>query len=347
VHHVTLVVADGFGPEIYDGVRIEDLGKPAGRRERIFAKTLEGVRRLIGKFDLLHFHDSELIPAALWAKARGIKVVYDVHEDLPRDLRIKEWIPTTLRLPLSWSASAAEKIAGRAFDGIVTATPTIALRFPTSKTICIRNFPDTAEFQNIAGKPYQMRPEKFAYIGTLSHARGIVPLVEAADFTRATLVLGGKFNTPELEREVRKSRGWQSTEFIGFADRNMVADVLAEVRVGVCTLLPTQTHLDSYPVKLFEYLAVGLPVVLSDFPVWRSLLDGVDCAIFVDPSKPSSIAAAINELMNNPQQAEAMGRRGREAALTRFSWVSEEKRLIEFYDGLGPRTRFNSPPADA
>ena len=311
-YDVRLIVADGLGSDQISGVNIHDLGKPQGRLARFTTTALKAaakVREL--EIDLVHFHDFELIPTVLWLRARGVRVIYDVHEDLPRDILIKEWIPKALRRPASAIAASIEAIADRYFDGIIGATPLIADRFTLAKTVLVRNFPLIQEFRvpidaerSIAGAG------SVAYIGTLSEARGVIEAVQATGrVDDVTLILAGKFNTPALERQVRSLPGWQRVDYRGLVSREDVAEILRRSQVGLCTLLPTATHLDSYPVKLFEYMAAGLPVIISDFPLWRGLIEKHDCALFVDPSSPDEIAKAISWILTHPERAEAMGRK--------------------------------------
>jgi hypothetical protein len=92
---VTLIVADGLGEEIRNGVRFHDVGpKTGGRFARMTGTTSRVYQAALAlRPDIVHFHDPELIPAAVRLKQAGIKVIYDVHEDMPRQILAKHWIP--------------------------------------------------------------------------------------------------------------------------------------------------------------------------------------------------------------------------------------------------------------
>jgi glycosyltransferase involved in cell wall biosynthesis len=98
---------------------------------------------------------------------------------------------------------------------------------------------------------------------------------------------------------------------------------------------PEPNHVDSQPNKLFEYMAAGIPVVASNFPLWREIVVGTGSGIVIDPYDVSGIAAGMQWLLAHPDEAEAMGRRGREAVLSRYNWDSEKAKLLRLYDALG------------
>jgi glycosyltransferase involved in cell wall biosynthesis len=89
------------------------------------------------------------------------------------------------------------------------------------------------------------------------------------------------------------------------------------------------------PNKVFEYMAMGLPVILSDFPAWRDMLDGVDCGLFVDPSDPASLAAAMRRLIHDRELAKRLGANGRAAVEGRLNWTTQLAALIEAYRTIG------------
>ncbi|WP_339461951.1 glycosyltransferase family 4 protein [Pseudomonas sp. EA_105y_Pfl2_R69] len=331
---VALFVADGQGDSESQGVKIFDIGRSEGRLRRFLSGSYKMFKALRGyKADVVHFHDSELIPLGLTLRAFGVKVVYDVHEDLPRDILIKEYIPYFLRRLISSAAEFVEWVGGQFFSGIVTATPVIASRFPSKKTLVVCNFPIQEEFALNCELAYPARPKSFCYVGTISEARGPLELVNAMAImpSDCRLTLAGSFNTQELECKARSLKGWARVYFLGWVSRKDVSQVLGASRAGMVTLLPTQTHLDSYPIKLFEYMAAGLPVVASDFPLWRDILEGVECAVFVDPANPGEIAKAMKWLLDNPSEAEAMGQAGKRAIEERINWAVEGEKLLAFY----------------
>lgn len=336
-YQVSYVVPDApvdFGSQ----VTIRTIPSVAGRRQR-FLHAIRAVYRaaLQENADLYHFHDPELIPVGLMLALRGKIVIYDAHEDLPKQVMGKEWIPIRLRRVVAWGAQIMESIGARFFEGIVAATPTIAKRFPPEKTIIAQNFPLPQNLIRETALPYAARPSHVVYVGGLAQVRGLLEMTRAMEkLPDVRLLLAGMFSPPSLQREVERLPGWQRVQFLGWQSRDQIASLLGQARVGLVTLRPLANYLDAYPVKMFEYMAAGIPVVASDFPLWREIVEEAGCGLLVDPLNPDAIAEAIQWLMAHPEEAEAMGESGRKAALEKYHWDAEAKKLLALYARLLP-----------
>jgi glycosyltransferase involved in cell wall biosynthesis len=337
---VSLFVSDGRGEDCAHDVHTLDTGMVTGGRLR---RATQGAWRMYravkqAKPNVAHFHDPELIPVGLALKFSGIKVVYDVHEDLPRQILNKYWIPQSMRRFIAWGAACIEWIAGKAFDAIVPATPTIAARFPKHKTVVVQNFPILDELILPEMQRYEARPPAFAYVGGITRERGIMEMLQAlAKFpveVDARLELAGAFNPAELEVEAKVLPGWERVDFHDWADRHAVAKLLDRTRAGIVLFHPLPNHVDAQPNKMFEYMAAGLPVIASDFPLWRQIIDGAGCGLLVDPLDPDAIAKALSWILDNPAEAAVMGRRGRQAVEEKYNWDAEAAKLLALYDRL-------------
>ncbi|MBV8046604.1 MAG: glycosyltransferase family 4 protein [Paludibacterium sp.] len=335
-HEVTLIVADGLGEETRDGVRIVDVGAKSGGRLSRMTKTVARVIQaaLALAPDVAHFHDPELMLAALKLKRAGIRVIYDVHEDLPRQLLAKHWIPAPIRPLASRVFERLENGVASRFDAIVTSTPHIRARFAAVNAcvLDVCNFPILAEL--VRETPWDSRREEVCYLGGITRIRGIGPIVEAMPAVPARLNLAGIWGEAGLKDELTAAPGWDKVNDLGVLDRAGVADVLAHSKVGLVTLFPTPNYVDALPIKLFEYMAAGLPVVASDFPLWRGIVEDAGCGLLVDPQDPAAIAAAMNALLADDERAAAMGASGQRAALAKYSWQAEGEKLVALYARL-------------
>ena len=334
------VVGPGQESTSHAGVRI--LGVPpsgSGRLRRMSVTVWRLLARCLRlPADVYHFHDPELISLGFILKACGRRVVYDVHEDYPQKILSKDWINPVLRRPLSVIMAAVEAAAGRLFDGIVAVTPTIAARFPPAKTITVCNYPMLEEFSAVAGPPYSERPFQVCYVGGLSEVRGLFDMVAAAGLIHGgapqCLQLAGQFETDNEDAQSRAQLGWARVDYLGWLERPGVARGMANARAGLVVLHPDRCFIDAYPIKMFEYMAAGLPVVASDFPLYREILDDGACGLLVPPADPPALVCAIEWIFAHPDEAQAMGEHGRERVERLYTWETERKKLFALYRQL-------------
>jgi glycosyltransferase involved in cell wall biosynthesis len=338
-YDVTLI-APGAESVVTEGVRLLGLPVPRSRWGRI-ARTGARVLRMAAELepDLVHIHDPELLPWALYTKRRhGMAMVYDVHEDVPLQMRGKYYLPRVLRTPLALFANGVEKTTARQLDAVVAATPQIARQFPADRTVTVQNFPPRPAGGGAGpADDYAERPPNVVYVGALSATRGMVELVDALarlESQEAHLDLVGTFRPETLRHELEARPGWRRVHHHGWVPRDRVPGILARARVGVVTLHPTRSYVESYPTKMFEYMAAGLPVVASDFPLWREILQEREAGLVVDPRDPEAIAEAVGWLLAHPSEAKRMGERGRQAVLDRYHWEREGDKLVRLYGDL-------------
>jgi glycosyltransferase involved in cell wall biosynthesis len=116
-----------------------------------------------------------------------------------------------------------------------------------------------------------------------------------------------------------------------------VRDILAQSQIGLVVLYPTPNHLASMPTKMFEYMSSGVPVLASNFPLWRSILDKARCGMCVDYDAPRKIATTINDMLSDADSLARMAANGRQAVLDHYNWEAEETSLITAYDHLALR----------
>jgi glycosyltransferase involved in cell wall biosynthesis len=317
-----------------DGVALRAVPRPGGRRERM-TRTVSAVLALARELDadLYHLHDPELLGAGLRLRRLGRRVVYDAHEDLPDDILSKSWIAPPLRRPLSAAARRAEGFAAARLDAVVAASPAIAARFAGAVTV--QNYPIASELDG-AARPWTEREEAVCYVGALTAIRGTREMVDAAGLAGVDLLLAGTWAEPGDRAAATGRPGWARVDEHGQLERPAVAALMARARAGLLVVHPEPNHLDVHARsnKLFEYMSAGLPVIVSDLPGLRRLVDEHGCGVCVDPRDPQAIAAAMRQLVDDVGEAERMGARGREAVRRLYSWESEGRRLLDLYATL-------------
>ncbi len=325
--------------EMIDGVNIVGIEKRKGRLARMF-RTVWDIygKTLIINPQIVHFHDPELIPIGLLFHIHGKKVIYDVHEDLPRQILAKNYIHSLFKHPMSWMASILEWVSTRTYiDRVVVVTEKIAKRFPQNKTILLQNYPLLDELVCDEPAPYRSRPNNVIYVGGISRIRGALDNIKAFEKVKdesCRFVLVGGFESTAFEQECRRMKGWGKVDYLGWLDRSQVRASLDSSRIGLVLFHPVPNHIEAQPNKLFEYMSAGIPVIASDFPLWRRIVETAGCGILVDPKDSSQIATAIDRLIENENEAEQMGKAGRKAVLEGYNWAYEERKLIGLYEGL-------------
>lgn len=337
-YEVTLIIPHDKN-ELVDGIAIEAVPLPdRGWKQlivcpwRIFKSALNHSRQSI-----FHIHDSELLLIGLLLKITGRRVIYDAHEDTPRQIAYQHWIPGWIKKPYSWFYFLLEKLAGWSFNSIIVAEPVIAHYFPKRKTQLIRNFSKVESFQRLNNViPYGQRKKSVVYIGLLSTPRGLFEMVQGyaavvkkhPDFE---FKLGGKFSPPQLEKEIVDNF---HVQFLDWVPYEKLPVILSEARIGIIIPQPNPRYRTNYPVKLFEYMAAGLPVIASKFGEAAFFVKECNGGLLVDPQNTPEVAEALTWLLEHPAEAEAMGKRGQEMIFKTYNWEVESEKLVSLYNSF-------------
>lgn len=337
------LIAPGTKCENKEGVRIVGISPSKGGRFFRMTVTVGRVFQAALKENahVYHFHDPELIPVGLLLRILSKKVIYDVHEDYPLNIQSRYWLPLWMRKPVSWLFELFENFSARYFSCIVSATPAIAKKFRSinENTVIIQNFPRLDELSTIKNEvTWEERLDTVIYIGGIDISLGIKEIVEAIELVQrklnTQLILAGKFSPESLIKEIQNLPGWKNVEYRGFLSHKEVIKLLKKVKAGLAVLRPEPRYLVSYATKLFEYMSLEIPVIASDFPLWRKIVEGAGCGLLVDPLDPQAIAVAIVHILKHPEEAEKMGKRGRKAVEDMYNWSNEEKKLLWLYKNL-------------
>ena len=335
---IYFLVIDQYPDENVNGVEIVNCSTENQKPNR-FERMFYGPKMIQKKLneltpDIVHFHDIELIFLSQKIKKKGIHVVYDVHEDTPSQILEKEYLPKWTRQILSKILNFIEKKISKKFDAIVTATPHIKTLFDNinPRVIVLNNYPLHDELFSTSINTTARTG--FCFVGGITVIRGIKEVVASFKYSNEYLHLAGKFQSTSFERTILEGNQMDKIKFHGFLQREEVSKLLENSIAGIVTFLPFPNHIKAQPNKLFEYMSAGLPVIASNFPLWKNIIEGNNCGICVDPTNPSQIAVAMNFLKENPEEAKIMGDNGRKAVLEKYNWENEEKKLIELYNTI-------------
>lgn len=347
-YQVTLLAPSDIINETTEGIKIIGFGQLKGRIARIFNLYSIGRMAISLKADLYHVHEPELLlllPVIRLFNPQA-KLVYDAHENYSDAVLSaeKHWIPEIIKPPISWFLNIIEKFLAQRVDLVITAGPDIEARFGKSRTISIRNYAP----MDIISKVYDNkdnlpRPQnnEIIYTGSMTRTRGILEIVRAVEMVdkkyNVRFVVTGKFHDKEYRKKVEADPGYDKMDFMGFMPsyETMVARVIKANAAMVC--FQDDPNLDNAVErsnKLFEYMGMGLPIIVSHLPDWADMINKYQCGLVVDPNDPEDIARKIEAILADPEESQAMGRRGRKAVLDNYSWEIEGKRLVEAYNQL-------------
>lgn len=330
---VILIAASEHTVEV-PGVEVRQVATPGSRVERI-TRTVPAVLRaaLDADADIYHFHDPELLFVGLALKARGKRVIYDAHEDVPKQVQAKRYLSTTARRVLPPFVAMVEKGIAFSLDGVVTATERVAGKFTRTPSLAVHNFPRLCEFPT-EPKPYLERRPDLTYVGAMDETRWLPEMLTMASRVRAahpqsTMILAGRIRDALVEKYPAVNTD-PAVDWRGFQTRPAVATLLDEVQIGLSVLHATPAYVEAIPTKVLEYMAAGNAVVCSDFPYWRELFG--EAALYVDPGDVEAATRDVLALLANPERGADLAAAGLRLAQTRYNWDAEAAKLVEFYE---------------
>jgi glycosyltransferase involved in cell wall biosynthesis len=297
--------------------------------------------------DLFHVHEPELLGSVI-ACAGSRPVVYDVHESYLDILTERDWIPQWAKPFARFAWDKWERHLVQQCAAIVTVTDHIAERYIPlhPRVVTIRNFTDipieatetwladrdghTCVFAGTI-HPSANMGNTIRALGIL-HGRGI----------KARLRLAGRISD-SYKQEVlafasREGVG-KEVQYLGVLSRADAVSLQASASIGLVNYLPTPNNIHSLPIRMLEYMALGLPLIYSNFPAFEKIAGACGAGISVDPSSPEETADAIECLIRNPKLAWQMSQAGMNAVRQQFSWNSERLKLLDLYGNvLGSRS---------
>ena len=335
-----VLIAPHDSEEVVDGVRVVPLPPAKGRIHRMTAVTWRLYRLALREdADVYHFHDPELMIVGLLLKWRGKRVIWDVHEHYPNSIRDKYYIPRPLRGALSRSFDLFERAVVRFYDYVIYTTPFVGARYKAVKARSgpVENYPILEQSESFEKNPQ----ERILYLGGMSRTRGLLEVVRAFAMVATKhpqweLDLVGSCRPASFEEELRelaKSLGIEAkVKFIAWVPYEEKERLSSQASMGIITYLPYANNTSCLPNKLFDYMLVGLPVIASNFPLYREVVERNRCGLLVDPADPGQIACAMEYLIEHPGQARRMGENGRRAVFDTYNWEQESNRLLRIYD---------------
>lgn len=314
------------------GVNLITIPAPATRFHRFttFGFALDRiVRRTRPK--VVHIHDPDLLGIARIWKRRGIKIVYDIHEDFPKALLSRAWLgPNWVRRAIAALTDRLERRAVNWVDGFVFADEHLGTRFQGCHGVVIRNYLKVSEWSSRPNHRQAKQETQCIYVGDITSARGVFRMCDAAFAAAGEIHLHLVGPIPaELRAKVNAhpAKAWVTLH--GRKSRAEVATLLKKADVALCLPQPTPAYLDALPVKVLEYLYNQLPVVATRLPRLESetrLKPGLSLVPWTASSE------AVVHAIRAAAQAPAPDLRC--VIEEHYNWQNEAPKLAGFYRNL-------------
>lgn len=337
-YKVTLLCCDTLDDEVKNKVNIVSINKQfSSLRDRIFnSKRMLKKMCLEINADIYQFHDPDLLSLALYMKRKGKVVIFDSHEDYPSLFLEKQSIPVFLRKCLSSVYSLYEKHVFKKIDGVICVADYQLDRIKriNSNAVIITNYPiiDNDFKKNKSVK------------NTLCFAGGVradwnhdTVIKAIEDIDDVKYMVAGSYKESYL-KTLKSYKGFEKVEFLGKLDKKGVKDLYSNSNVGIalCSYRPNTCYKKGSlgNTKIFEYMMYELPVIFTDFDVFKNILKEGKFGIPVNPYDSKEVEAALRCLLDNPKIAKEMGAIGRKLVVEKYNWEAQAKILIKFYNDV-------------
>ena len=319
-----------------EGVCIHGLPPVAGRYRRVMLWPRLFRVACALEADLYHFHGPELIPVAyLLKRVTGACIVYDMHEDFRAGRGLEgRGLRTLERWCFRWVDHVV--VSDAAYTDVVgpsRASATLVANYVQPPT-------PPVEYERAIPPPFRL-----VCTGTLSEERGLLDLLDLAQAFRQEgcdwrLDMAGvcyrETDRRRAERRFRRRRLDDVVERTAW-DRHVPWRVLmrrtAQAHIGLALLRPHPNAEQVIPTKFYEYLHYGLPILCSDFPLWRRFVEEHHCGRAVPPGDTQAALAVLKRWAADPARYRRLSENAR-AAASQYQWPKMGRRLVRLYNRL-------------
>jgi glycosyltransferase involved in cell wall biosynthesis len=345
--------------EVIDDIRVHRFGlghrRGAGLGRMVFeylmfcavATPWLAARSVRRPFGIVHFHNPPdfVVAAGLFARARGSKLILDIHDLSSHMLAVR--VPGRAGTIASRCLLWIERASCALVDIVITVhepyrEELVRHGIPRSKISVVMNAVDDAVIERSRATHRLVERSaafRVAYHGTLTAWYGTDLVVEAIAALRATgvdadaVIVGGGDAVPALRAQV-SAAGLQRSVHL-FGEYVPIEQALATVAVADCGVIPNRrSEINRFALssKLFEYVALGVPVVVSELETLANHFGPQEVTFF----EPGNVASLVNALgwvyAHREEAAEKAGRARARAA--QYSWGRSRDELLRVYHGL-------------
>lgn len=340
---ITFVVPDE-NPSLFieDGIKIIPLPKAGTIKERLIDNQ-KRAWRIIKEVnpDIVHFHDPELIFLGFLIKKRmKKKVVFDIHENVSASFKDNLWIPSFIKPIIPFVYRVLEKYLIKDFDALIIAEKSYRKTYG-KKPVEILNYPVLPE--KLVNKKNFAEPFNMVYVGGIWERRGAFKMLELLRRLLeagidVNLLLAGPFVPASLENKIMKYIDWNNlkerVKIYGKVPLDQVYNILEQSHLGLSLMKDIGNYKESLSTKIFEYMALSIPYIVSDFPIYQEYTQKENTGITVDYENDDEIFEETRKLLSSPELMKNMGQSGLRAVKEKWNWHIEELKLLNLYKKL-------------
>ena len=346
LYEVTYVTSDKNGETTEDvlygvNLKIIHINKNLSRVKRIKEYYSRLKKELINiDADIYHIHEPILLPMISFLKKNNKKVIYDKHEDTVKDLSdFAAKYNKIIGKLLGCAIGIYERKMIDKADGFIFVTPQFAVHTKKERReMLIPNYPQKSEtVRAVSLKEYKSRANIVCFAGGISDTWSQINILNALDIIDdVQYYLAGRCTNDYMGR-MEKERGWQKVLYYGLISFDEVKNMIyLKARIGLALLgyVLSDKRGTLGNTKIYEFMQAGLPVICTDFNLWRDIVEKYNCGILVNPDNIEEIKEAIEYLLSNEEEAYRMGQNGKMAIEKEYNWEKSSRSLLHLYENI-------------
>ncbi len=299
------------------------------------------------QYDALHFHDLTLASVCLRAGGKfNLPVIGDYHENRPEIMKLYHHVrsfPGNVLISVKgWQKY--QRIHTPQLDHLILVTPeakdyyTVHYGVPAEKITVVENFPDLKELMKFDAddaliKKYSMR-KMLLYFGDTGQRRGTGTILEAAEILKQDpswcFVIVGDSREQQKLLEMKKRMKLDNVELTGYLPLQKALPYFRAAHAGLSPLQRNIHHDTTYANKIFQYMAFGLPVVVSDCKAQAAVVNASGCGLIHEAGNAADLVQKIR-LLNNPEEYGSMSKNAKEAVENNYNFTRSAKQLLSVY----------------
>lgn len=309
------------------------------------------------RIEVIHIHDLPLVKTGLYVAHKfNIPLIADLHENYPEGIKVwrQGWQDKVLNLiNPPWRWRRLEKMCLHQADKVITVVDELRLHYiedyglPPQKIKMVMNLEDLEHFYSIPiDKTILKQYESYfvvSYIGGFGHHRGIQTAISAMPYVlkeipnALLLLVGSGANEAELKEMTKNKEVEQAVEFTGWQPFDLVPSYISASQICLIPYVMSNQTNASAPHKLFQYMAMAKPVVVSSMDSLSRIIRETGAGLVYTAGDAEALAQAITKLYRNDAMRLKRGQSGTKAVQQKYNWQRSSQQLTEIYCKLEAR----------